>query len=465
MNNSNRYMTDENINKIQKIWPGYHVEGVLGQGGFGRVYKVSRESLGAKIFSAVKVVHIPPEPSQVEELISEGYDLVTVKNYFHDMVNDFLRENKAMEDLKGASNIVIIEDSYVEQEEDGIGWTIFIRMEYLESLKNLVKAYELNAEDIVTLGIDICNALIVCEQKSIVHRDIKPDNIFINEFGNFKLGDFGAARKMNHLKTSMTQIGTSMYMAPELFRGDKADNRVDIYSLGIMLYRFANYGRFPFMKPAPHPVNPGDREEALLVRLKGEAVPLPSGVPMQLGQIIAKACAFRPEDRYQSANELKAELEKWKFLSVYGKEENFGIRAEHSAQSRSESRGTPSHNIKVSNGKKKEPGKKEPDMWQSPVMEDRFGDSFHKSGISSTNHLISSGENSFVKDFHREEEKKDDVSLKQREENQWEEVRKTEAVKKETRRKGEKSGIILKAWFVIATVTLILMVMMIISYI
>ncbi len=294
---------------IKRNWPAFEVCGVLGHGAYGQVYKIKRKYLGNTTYSALKVIHIPPNDDMRYEMESWGMSEVKIKEYYKELVQNFLNENSVMEKLKGAANIVTVEDCIVEKDSEGDGYTIYIKMELLESLDSLMRNYKLGSEDIVTMGKDICDALIACEQMNVVHRDIKPANVFINSFGTFKLGDFGVAKQMQHTQTGMTKIGTAMYMAPELYREETADKRVDIYSLGIMLYRIANQGCFPFVDPDT--ISPTSNQDALLRRLKGEELPLPSQVDEELGRIIAKACAHKAEERYGSARELKDALEKW----------------------------------------------------------------------------------------------------------------------------------------------------------
>ena len=301
---------------IKRNWPAYEVCGVLGHGAYGQVYKIKREYLGNTTYSALKVIHIPPNEDMRYEMKSWGMSEVKIKEYYRELVDNFLNENSVMEKLKGASNIVTIEDCIVEKDKEGYGYTIYIKMELLESLDSMMIDYKLGPDDIVTVGKDICDALIVCEQMNVVHRDIKPANVFINSFGTFKLGDFGVARQMQHTQTGMTKIGTAMYMAPELYREETADKRVDIYSLGIMLYRIANRGCFPFVDPDT--ISPASNQDALLRRLKGEELPLPSQVDEELGRIIVKACAYKAADRYSSAKEFKDALEEWSLKQKLG---------------------------------------------------------------------------------------------------------------------------------------------------
>lgn len=99
-----------------------------------------------------------------------------------------------MDEIKGFTNIVSYEDHMVIEHPDEIAWDILIRMELLTSLPDYCTTHTMSEKQVIQLGMDICNALEICEEKKIIHRDIKPDNIFVNDRGDFKLGDFGIAR-------------------------------------------------------------------------------------------------------------------------------------------------------------------------------------------------------------------------------------------------------------------------------
>lgn len=144
------------------------------------------------------------------------------------------------------------------------------------------------------------------QKKNIIHRDIKPQNIFINDNGDFKLGDFGIAKTADHT-TVATKAGTFNYMAPEVYFGNPYNHSVDIYSLGLVLYWLLNERRGPFLPPAL--VKNSDSQKAQQRRFGGEALPPPAHGSAQLRQIVQKACAFDPADRYASATQMMHDLE------------------------------------------------------------------------------------------------------------------------------------------------------------
>ena len=106
---------------------------------------------------------------------------------------------------------------------------------------------ELTEKEVIKLGMDLSKALEYCRKLKIIHRDIKPENIFVSRFGDFKLGDFGIAREQAHTVGNMSKKGTYSYMAPEIYKGEKYDSSIDIYSLGIVLYELLNQNRLPFL--------------------------------------------------------------------------------------------------------------------------------------------------------------------------------------------------------------------------
>ena len=291
-----------NEKDIRLPWPGWTIGKYLGAGGYGKVYEIERMLSGVRERAALKVVSRPADDAEIEACYENGYDQASMKASYEEEIQRYVKEYELMKELQGQTNIVSCDDFAVVPRKDGIGGQIFIRMELLTPLQKATKQSMLSESEVIRLGKDICKALILCEARHIIHRDIKPENILISKFGDYKLGDFGVARVQDHT-TNATKMGTHGYAAPEVEHGQKYGKEADIYSLGITLYWLLNNRRMPFLN-ADEAVTAMKNQEALRRRYEGEKLPAPKNGSQKLKQIVLKACAYRPVDRYRSAQEL-----------------------------------------------------------------------------------------------------------------------------------------------------------------
>ena len=284
------------------IWPGWETVRLIGRGSFGSVYEIEREMLGEKEKAALKVISIPQNSSDIEELYGEGYDDESITSTFQEHLKSIIAEYALMRKLNGNSNVVNCDDVQYVQHDDGFGWDIFIKMELLTPLTKAI-GKDVSDEQVIRIGMDICKALILCRKHNIIHRDIKPANIFVSDNGDYKLGDFGIAKTIE--KTSGgTKIGTYKYMAPEVYNNQPYNQRADIYSLGLVLYWLLNERRSPFMPLPPASAGASLEEEARARRFSGESIPVPAHGSRELKRIVLKACAFDPADRWQIAEDM-----------------------------------------------------------------------------------------------------------------------------------------------------------------
>ena len=290
-------------------WPEWKIVEKIGEGSFGKVYKARRTEQGKTFYSAIKVITIPSNAGELSSVRSENPDEQSVKEYFYSLVEECIQEVNTMEYFRGNSHVVSVEDYKVMEYLDDIGWDIYIRMEYLTSFLDYCAGRALTEEDVIHLGIDLCKALEYCQCQKIIHRDIKPENIFVSRFGEFKLGDFGIARELDRTMSGLSKKGTFSYMAPEMYRGEAYDARVDIYSLGIVLYKLRNHNRLPFISLKKQLITYRDKEEALNRRMAGEKLPVPAEAGEAFAEVILKACAYDRHDRYESAEEFRMALE------------------------------------------------------------------------------------------------------------------------------------------------------------
>ena len=287
----------------------WNIVSCLGEGSYGKVFEIERSEFGQTYRAALKVITVPQSSAEVRSVISEGMSVSQAEAYFHGIVEELMHEFSIMFKLKGTANIVSCEDLRVLEHPDGIGWDILIRMELLHPLLPYVYEHPMARRDIIRLGIDICKALELCQRYNIIHRDIKPENIFISDNRDYKLGDFGIARTIERTSSGLSKKGTYSYMAPEVYIGKKYGFSVDTYSLGLVLYRMLNKNRGPFLPQPPEAITYDNREQALARRVSGEPLPRPFYGEGRLGEIVLKACAFDPKDRYSSPQQLRQELE------------------------------------------------------------------------------------------------------------------------------------------------------------
>ena len=289
----------------------------IGQGATDHVYEIKKNGYGEEIRSALKVIRIPKSPSDIKAVMSEGMTQEDVTDYFKGFVDEILHEIGIMVSLKDHPNIVTYEDHCVITHGDEIGWDILIKMELLTPLQEWQMEHPMNETEVVRLGCEISSALAYAADHHLIHRDVKPENIFVDSMGRFKLGDFGIARTIEKTTGGFSKKGTESYMAPEVYHGKQYNTQVDIYSLGIVLYRFLNYNRLPFYPPINEKITYSDRETALMKRVQGLAIPEPINGSAELKTVVLKACEYLPEKRYASISELHNELQKQNRQVVY----------------------------------------------------------------------------------------------------------------------------------------------------
>ncbi|MFS1009968.1 Stk1 family PASTA domain-containing Ser/Thr kinase [Enterococcus casseliflavus] len=264
----------------KKINGRYKIIGNIGSGGMANVFLAHDLILDREV--AIKVLRFDFQNDQ-------------------SAIRRFQREALAATELVHP-NIVTV---YDVGEEDGMQ---FLVMEYVKGmdLKRYIQThYPVPYLQIVDIIQQILSAVALAHQHRIIHRDLKPQNVLINEDGVVKITDFGIAIALS--ETSITQtnsmLGSVHYLSPEQARGSMATNQSDIYAIGIILYEILT-GKVPF-----------DGESAVTIALKHFQDEIPSiriydkNVPQSLENVVLKATAKEPADRYKTADEMQADLD------------------------------------------------------------------------------------------------------------------------------------------------------------
>ena len=257
----------------------YELEKLVGSGGMSNVFRAHDRLLERTV--ALKILH--------EQYTRDD-----------DYVERFRREARAVAQLAHPNIVTVIDRG----EQDGRQYIVFEFIEG-ENLKELVAHGPLSVHEAVGLALQVARALSFAHERGLVHRDVKPQNVLLNEDGQAKVTDFGIARSLDvHGVTQTgTVLGTSDYIAPEQARGQKVNPKTDIYSLGAVLYELLT-GDVPFA---------GDNFVAVAMRHVNE--PAPSVLehrpdcPLRLDLAIQRAMAKDPADRFESMDDFVIELE------------------------------------------------------------------------------------------------------------------------------------------------------------
>ena len=279
----------------------------LGTDSYGTVYEIARDDgFGMVDHAALKVLSIPAAPEDFDALVAEGRTPEEVTALLHRQVETIARQLMAVDAISDEPNLLRCEDHVIREHPDGRGWDIYVRTELLPSLPDYLRNHPHGEADIIRLGAGLCSALETCHRRGIVHGDIKPRNVFVgggnfNEQVTYKLGDFGMAQ-------FSAVDNTNDFMAPEVLCGAEVSPESDLYSVGMVLYWALNERRIPFVPLPPTAVEASDLAIAREQRLRGDPLPEPLHGSQALKNVVMRACADDPAQRYASVEEFRAAL-------------------------------------------------------------------------------------------------------------------------------------------------------------
>lgn len=253
----------------------------------------------------LKHISVPESQTQVEALIFTGAaaDTEAAQHYYQQVVSDYQTELEQMETLANSPNLDCFHSYEIKPKEDGIGFDVFLMAEYRRTLTRAMEDGTITHAGAVNMAMDLCGALQTLRSADLIHRDVTPNNIYLNDQGHYMIGDLGTARISELKFCSMPEALLSSYSAPELFELIADVNEtVDLYSVGLILYRIYNGNHAPF-EDEKTTAKAADR-----MRITGQPLPTPMFADYEMAEIICKTCAFRPEDRYPSPEALRDAL-------------------------------------------------------------------------------------------------------------------------------------------------------------
>jgi serine/threonine protein kinase len=268
-------------NMLGRIGP-YEIVGLLGSGGMGVVFKGFDRSLNRFVAIKMMLPHLASSAAARRRFAREGQAVAAV-------VDDHVMAIHCVDEWQGVPYLVMTYSRGVSLQ------------------RRLSDSGLLELPEILRIGMQIAKGLAAAHAQGIVHRDVKPANIFLDQnVDRVQLMDFGLARAVDDasLTRSGTLAGTPQYMSPEQTRGESVDHRSDLFSLGSVMYTMCT-GRAPFRSDSSYGILRliSDKEPRPIRELNPE-------LPEWLGAIIARLMAKRPEDRYESAKEVALLLEK-----------------------------------------------------------------------------------------------------------------------------------------------------------
>ena len=288
----------------QPLWEHWYIKEKIGSGAYSCVFKVEAQRSSRRINTAA--LKIQPITAGGREFINEN----DKRAYIERQKARADSEAEIMLDLRRFPNIVFYEDEDIREFiVDGKfeGYYSLLRMELLTSVVDLIhkRQFDFSQNNVIKLATDIGKGINGAHTVGIIHRDIKPDNFFVDAYGTYKIGDFNVAKMSD---SARTMAGTPGYIAPEVYSAKSDIDAVytyqaDIYSFGICLYRLMNDMLYPFE-------NTDDTETAHSRRYKGEKLPPPRNADSRFAEIILKACEFSTEKRYKDMVELLLDLSK-----------------------------------------------------------------------------------------------------------------------------------------------------------
>jgi len=283
----------------------YRIIEKIGEGGMGVVYRAE----DTRLKRSVALKFLPPDLTRSAEARER-----------------FIHEAQAASALDHPNICTIYE---IDETDEG---QIYIVMGLYEGLTLREKIAErpLKLEDAIEITSQVARGLARAHESGIIHRDVKPANIFITNGGEVRILDFGLAKLHGQTKLTLTgtTLGTVSYMAPEQARGEEADHRADIWSLGVLMYEMLT-GQQPFK---------GEHEQAIIYSILNEdpepITAVRTGIPLDLEWVVQKALRKDPQQRYQHIDEMPVDLDVVRRNETVVRQASFDVPSRMTPQSK-----------------------------------------------------------------------------------------------------------------------------------
>lgn len=261
-------------------WPGWKTGSLLGRGTYAEVYEIERETAGKTEKAALKVIPVPVHRGILTQLQEAGNDDRSIAAILEGYAVSIASQCLRIQRLDTTTGIVSCDGVNYVRSQDDLGGYLMIKMELLTPLTRYAER-DLSEATVAQIGRELGEALTLCHDDGIIHGSIKPRNIFVTADGHYKLGDIGIAAAVE--KTMGGIQGSDPYAAPELYQGQPASVATDVYALGVVLFGLLNRGQLPIASLETAPMEQGSQA---------------------LQDVVRKACANDPANRFASAQEL-----------------------------------------------------------------------------------------------------------------------------------------------------------------
>ena len=291
-----------NEQDIKKILPEWTLSYIISEKRGEKLYQAEKQSGDTTKYSTIRAINIPADKEELEEMRAEFPQEDELKKHIEEKMKRKKAELQLLRSLCAKPGIVSMRESYDISNNDETSYLIVARYDYIETLDSYIRSNGLTIGAAIRMGIDVCKGLENIRKLEKVHGNVRPENIYVNDNGRFKLGGFDIDLIENRKTIADDDYAFLRYAAPEMCSGGRKIFASDVYSLGLVLYRILNGGKLPFE-------NEYSQEKAVKMRLSGEPIPRPAYNAGKLTDVVMKACSYDPKDRYVTGYYMRKALE------------------------------------------------------------------------------------------------------------------------------------------------------------